>query len=68
MSRPAEAAGAGAGGLAAILIATLGLSAGAAAAVAAVAGIVPAAVTWLVHHGGLRGAIRSLWRGSDTHA
>jgi len=62
--RPAETAGAGAGGLAAVLIAVLGLSPGAAAAIVAAAGIVPAAITWLVTHGGLRGTIRNLWRGT----
>jgi hypothetical protein len=61
--RPAETAGAGAGGTVAILLA-VGLSRPIAIAAAAAAGIVPATVTWLVTHGGLRGALRNLWRGT----
>jgi Fe2+ transport system protein FeoA len=58
--RPAESAGAaaGVGGAIAAIAAHNTL----AAALAAV-GLVPGAVTWLVAHGGLSGALRTLWRG-----
>jgi hypothetical protein len=59
-------AGAGGGGLAALLIAVLGLSPGVAAALVAAAGIIPAAVTWLVTNGGIRGAVRALWGGRQS--
>lgn len=59
-ARPAETAGAAAG--------TVGLAAGIAthdwlAVGVACIGYVPAIVTWLVNHGGIRGALGALWRG-----
>jgi Flp pilus assembly protein TadB len=66
MRRPAETAGAGGGGLAAILIAALGLSPGVAAALVAAAGVIPAVVTWLVTNGGVRGALGALWGGRKS--
>lgn len=59
-SRPAETAGA--------LVGTTGLVAAIAsgnylAAGVAVAGYIPALVTWLVNNGGIRGALQALWGG-----
>jgi hypothetical protein len=57
---PAETAGAATGlsGLVAALAAHNTL-----AAIIAGAAFVPAGVTWIVHHGGLKGAVYALWRG-----
>lgn len=59
-SRPAETAGiiAGTGGLAAAIAASNWLAIG-----VACVGYVPAAVTFLVNHGGVRGTLRLLWGG-----
>jgi hypothetical protein len=59
-ARPAETAGAvaGTGGILAALTAHNSL----ALAVACV-GYIPAAVTFLVTHGGVRGVLSSLWKG-----
>jgi len=62
MKRPAETAGATTG-LAGALVA-LGVGDERAAAIALAVGVVPGIVTWLVDHGGLRGAARRLWRGN----
>jgi hypothetical protein len=59
-ARPAETAGAvvGTGGIVAALSTHNWLALG-----VACAGYVPAAVTFLVTHGGIRGALSSLWKG-----
>ena len=58
--RPAETVAAGTG-VAALVVA---LAAGnALAAAVALVGLVPAAVTLVVRHGGVRGCARLLWRG-----
>jgi hypothetical protein len=63
--RPAESAGAAGGGLVAVLIA-VGIPQGIAAGAVLAAGAVPAIVTWLVSHGGVRGALRALWDGRKS--
>lgn len=60
--RPAETTGA-AGGLIAVVAALVGLPVEVVAALAAVAGALPAAVTWVVERGGVRGVARLVWRG-----
>lgn len=60
--RPAETTAAG-GGAIAVIAAALGADAQQVAAIAAVGGLLPAAVTWLVEHGGIRGLARRVWGG-----
>jgi energy-converting hydrogenase Eha subunit A len=60
--RPAETTGA-AGGLVAVVAALVGLPVEVVAALAAVAGALPAVVTWVVERGGVRGVARLVWRG-----
>ena len=58
--RPAESAGAAS----AVVALAAAIAAGnELAAVAALVGLVPAAVTFAVNHGGVRGLARALWRG-----
>ncbi len=61
-ARPAETAG-GLAGVATAVAALLGASTEAVAIVGTVAGFAPGLVTWLVGHGGVRGAVGALWRG-----
>lgn len=61
-SRPAETTG-GLAGLATAVAALLGASVETVAIVGTVAGLLPAAVTLLVAHGGVRGVLRGLWAG-----
>lgn len=63
MSRPAEAAG-GVGAAATAIALAFDASTAVVGAVGIVAGLVPAVVTWLVANGGVRGAVRRLWRGT----
>jgi hypothetical protein len=63
--RPAETAGAAAGGLVAVLIA-VGIPQGAAVAAVWAVAAVPAVVTWLVDHGGVSGSLRALWGGRKS--
>lgn len=60
-TRPAETAGvvAGTGGIVAAVIAHQW-----AAIAVACAGYVPAAVTFIVAHGGVRGVLQTIWKGS----
>lgn len=62
-ARPAETAGAlaGTGGVVAAIASHNWLAVG-----LACAGYVPAAATFLVAHGGVRGVVRSLWRGRSS--
>ncbi|WP_210492278.1 hypothetical protein [Patulibacter sp. SYSU D01012] len=64
-ARPAETSGVG-GGVATILAYVLGASPEVIAALGVIAGALPAVVTWLVAHGGIRGTLRALWRGTPT--
>lgn len=61
-TRPAETTG-GIFGAATLIAAALGASIEVVAAVGAAAGLLPAVVTYLVTHGGIRGVLRSIWRG-----
>lgn len=61
-ARPAETTG-GLAGLATALAALLGADTLTVAVVGTAAGLLPAAVTLLVAHGGIRGVLRALWRG-----
>lgn len=61
-TRPAETTGTFAG-LATALAALLGADTTTVAVVGTAAGLLPAAVTLLVTHGGLRGVLRALWAG-----
>lgn len=61
-TRPAETTG-GIGATATIIVAALGASKTAIAVIGAVAGALPAAVTFLVAHGGIAGLWRSLIHG-----
>lgn len=63
-SRPAETTG-GLGALATAIAVALGASTAVVAAAGIAAGLLPAAVTLLVVHGGVRGVLRALWRGRD---
>lgn len=65
--RPAETAG-GLFGAVTVIAAALGASVEVVAAVGAVAGLLPALVTSLVNHGGLRGLARSIWQGRTGHS
>jgi hypothetical protein len=61
--RPAETSSA-AGSLALVLAVVLGVrSPTTLAAIGVVIGLIPAAVTLLVVHGGIRGVLRLIWRG-----
>jgi hypothetical protein len=60
--KPAETGG-GLGALAVAVAYAAGCSVDTVAAVGIAAGLVPVAVTWVVDHGGIRGALRSLWQG-----
>jgi predicted lipid-binding transport protein (Tim44 family) len=62
-ARPAEATGVG-GGLVAVVAALVGAPVEVVAVIAGIAGFLPAAVTWLVSHGGIRGTLSALWRGT----
>jgi Na+(H+)/acetate symporter ActP len=62
-ARPAESV-AGVGGLGG-LIAALVADNQLAAILSAVVGFLPAVVTYLVAHGGIRGVLRTLWGGSE---
>lgn len=61
-SRPAETAG-GLGAVATAIALAVGLSTEWVGAIGITAGLVPAAVTYLVNHGGVRGVAASIWRG-----
>lgn len=61
-SRPAETTGT-LGAIATGIIALAGGSVELVAVVGIAAGALPAAVTFLVTHGGIRGVARALWRG-----
>lgn len=61
-ARPAETSGVG-GVVATILAYILGAPPEVITALGVIAGALPAVVTWLVNHGGIRGAARALWRG-----
>jgi len=63
MKRPAEIT-TGAGAVALLLALVLGLDTETVAIVGVVLGFVPAAVTLLVNHGGVRGVIVKLWTGA----
>lgn len=63
--RPAEKTGAGGAG-ATLLVVALGGSARLVGVVGAVAALLPAAVTFLLVHGGLRGIWRSLMGGGKA--
>lgn len=60
--RPAEKAGASAGGLVALVAALQGHDL--VAALAAASALVPSAVTYVLTHGGVRGIARGLWSGN----
>lgn len=60
--RPAEKAGAGGVGVLATA-AALGAGRTVVLVLGLVAGALPACVTYLLVHGGIRGVVRSLWRG-----
>jgi hypothetical protein len=62
-ARPAESVAgiSGIGGLIAAIVSDNEL----AAVLSAVVGFLPAVVTYLVAHGGIRGLLRSLWSGSE---
>lgn len=62
MKRPAETTTAG-GAVALLAALVLGLPAETAAAVGVALGFVPAVVTFIVNHGGIRGLARKLWQG-----
>jgi hypothetical protein len=61
-ARPAETAGVG-GGVVAVVAALIGAPVEVVAAIAGAAGLLPAVVSWLVDHGGIRGTFTALWRG-----
>jgi hypothetical protein len=63
LARPAETAGAGAtiGGLVAVIAGVRDTQT--LAYIIGGIGLVPAAVTFLVDNGGVRGVVRTLWRG-----
>lgn len=63
-TRPAEAV-AGGGGLIVVIAALIGAPVEVVAAIAGIAGALPAIVTWLVNHGGIRGVFRAIWTGRD---
>lgn len=60
--RPAETGG-GLAALATGIAAVAGASTTAVALAGVAAGLMPGTITWLVAHGGLRGACTALWRG-----
>ena len=61
-SRPAETT-TGVGAIALLIALLLGLDSETAAVIGVALGLVPAAVTTLVANGGIRGALRKLYRG-----
>lgn len=62
MSRPAEKSGALFAAVTAIA-ALLGADTATVAVAGTIAGTVPAAVTWIVNNGGIKGAAARLWNG-----
>lgn len=65
MRRPAENT-ALAGGVLAVLAALLGLPVEVVGVIAGIGGALPRVVSWVIDNGGVRGAVRLVWRGRGS--